>query len=31
VVQRLRKEEAHLDDWAAVLFDQALLAEGAGA
>jgi molecular chaperone HtpG len=28
VVQRLRKEEAHFDDWAAVLFDQALLAEG---
>ncbi|MBP6097353.1 MAG: molecular chaperone HtpG [Methyloversatilis sp.] len=28
VVQRLRNEEAHFDDWAAVLFDQALLAEG---
>jgi molecular chaperone HtpG len=28
VVQRLRKEDAHFDDWAAVLFDQALLAEG---
>jgi molecular chaperone HtpG len=28
VVQRLRNEDAHFDDWAAVLFDQALLAEG---
>ncbi len=28
VVQRLRDEQAHFDDWAAVLFDQALLAEG---
>ncbi|HEY9191913.1 MAG TPA: molecular chaperone HtpG, partial [Methyloversatilis sp.] len=28
VVQRLRSEDAHFDDWAAVLFDQALLAEG---
>ncbi|PKO83268.1 MAG: molecular chaperone HtpG [Betaproteobacteria bacterium HGW-Betaproteobacteria-11] len=28
VVQRLKNEEAHFDDWAAVLFDQALLAEG---
>lgn len=28
VVQRLRTEDAHFDDWAAVLFDQALLAEG---
>ena len=28
VVQRLRGEEAHFDDWTAVLFDQALLAEG---
>ncbi|ADE10947.1 molecular chaperone HtpG [Sideroxydans lithotrophicus] len=28
VVSRLQKEEAHFDDWAAVLFDQALLAEG---
>ncbi len=28
VVQRLRGEEAHFDDWAGVLFDQALLAEG---
>ncbi len=27
-VQRLRSEEASFDDWAAVLFDQALLAEG---
>lgn len=27
-VQRLREEKAHFDDWAAVLFDQALLAEG---
>jgi molecular chaperone HtpG len=28
VVMRLREEEKHFDDWAAVLFDQALLAEG---
>jgi molecular chaperone HtpG len=28
VVQRLRGEEAHFEDWAGVLFDQALLAEG---
>lgn len=28
VVQRLRGEEARFDDWTAVLFDQALLAEG---
>ncbi|WP_018410547.1 molecular chaperone HtpG [Methyloversatilis thermotolerans] len=28
VVQRLRNEDAHFDDWAGVLFDQALLAEG---
>jgi molecular chaperone HtpG len=28
VVQRLQKEEARFDDWSAVLFDQALLAEG---
>ncbi|MBI5437514.1 MAG: molecular chaperone HtpG [Nitrosomonadales bacterium] len=28
VVQRLKEEEKHFDDWAAVLFDQALLAEG---
>ncbi|MFZ5503090.1 MAG: molecular chaperone HtpG [Pseudomonadota bacterium] len=28
VVSRLRGEEKHFDDWAAVLFDQALLAEG---
>ncbi len=28
VVQRLRFEEKRFDDWAAVLFDQALLAEG---
>ncbi|MBI4755322.1 MAG: molecular chaperone HtpG [Betaproteobacteria bacterium] len=28
VVERLRGEEKHFDDWAAVLFDQALLAEG---
>ncbi|MDO8988008.1 MAG: molecular chaperone HtpG, partial [Sideroxyarcus sp.] len=28
VVQRLQNEEARFDDWAAVLFDQALLAEG---
>lgn len=28
VVQRLKTEEAKFDDWAAVLFDQALLAEG---
>ncbi len=27
-VQRLKTEEASFDDWAAVLFDQALLAEG---
>ncbi|MCB1938147.1 MAG: molecular chaperone HtpG [Rhodocyclaceae bacterium] len=27
-VKRLEKEEARFDDWAAVLFDQALLAEG---
>jgi molecular chaperone HtpG len=28
VVQRLKTEEKRFDDWAAVLFDQALLAEG---
>ncbi|MEW5887837.1 MAG: molecular chaperone HtpG [Pseudomonadota bacterium] len=28
IVQRLKYEEKHLGDWAAVLFDQALLAEG---
>jgi len=28
VVLRLKYEEKHFDDWAAVLFDQALLAEG---
>ncbi len=28
VVQRLKSEEKKFDDWAAVLFDQALLAEG---
>ena len=28
VVLRLKREEAKFDDWAAVLFDQALLAEG---
>ena len=28
VVLRLNDEQAHFDDWAAVLFDQALLAEG---
>jgi molecular chaperone HtpG len=28
VVQRLKGEEKRFDDWAAVLFDQALLAEG---
>ncbi len=28
VVLRLKSEEARFDDWAAVLFDQALLAEG---
>ncbi len=28
VVQRLKTEDARFDDWAAVLFDQALLAEG---
>ena len=28
VVQRLKSEEKRFDDWAAVLFDQALLAEG---
>jgi len=28
VVARLQAEEQHFDDWAAVLFDQALLAEG---
>lgn len=28
VVQRLKDESAHFDDWTAVLFDQALLAEG---
>ncbi|HNU12492.1 MAG TPA: molecular chaperone HtpG, partial [Rubrivivax sp.] len=27
-VLRLKYEEKHFDDWAAVLFDQALLAEG---
>jgi len=28
VVQRLKEEEKYFDDWASVLFDQALLAEG---
>lgn len=28
VVQRLKYEEKRFDDWTAVLFDQALLAEG---
>jgi len=28
VVQRLKEEEKHFDDWTSVLFDQALLAEG---
>ena len=28
VVQRLKHEETRFDDWSAVLFDQALLAEG---
>lgn len=28
VVVRLKEEQKHFDDWAAVLFDQALLAEG---
>ncbi|MFA7605253.1 MAG: molecular chaperone HtpG, partial [Rhodocyclaceae bacterium] len=28
VVMRLKYEEKHFDDWSAVLFDQALLAEG---
>jgi len=28
VVLRLQHEDAHFDDWAAVLFDQAMLAEG---
>ncbi len=28
VVEKLKGEEARFDDWAAVLFDQALLAEG---
>ena len=28
VVLRLKYEDAQFDDWAAVLFDQALLAEG---
>jgi molecular chaperone HtpG len=28
VVQRLKDESVRFDDWAAVLFDQALLAEG---
>jgi len=28
VVERLTREERHFDDWASVLFDQALLAEG---
>jgi molecular chaperone HtpG len=28
VVLRLQNEETRFDDWAAVLFDQALLAEG---
>jgi hypothetical protein len=28
VVQRLKYEEKRFDDWSAVLFDQALLAEG---
>ena len=28
MVQRLKHEETRFDDWSAVLFDQALLAEG---
>jgi molecular chaperone HtpG len=28
LVQRLRSETSHFDDWASILFDQALLAEG---
>ncbi len=28
MVLRLKDEQKHFDDWAAVLFDQALLAEG---
>ena len=28
VVMRLKEEQRHFDDWAAVLFDQAMLAEG---
>jgi molecular chaperone HtpG len=28
VVRRLKAEQARFDDWASVLFDQALLAEG---
>ena len=28
VVERLKAEERHFDDWANVLFDQAVLAEG---
>ena len=28
VVERLKGEERHFDDWANVLFDQAVLAEG---
>ncbi|MCW5590639.1 MAG: molecular chaperone HtpG, partial [Burkholderiales bacterium] len=28
VIERLKREEAKFDDWASVLFDQALLAEG---
>ena len=27
-MERLKSEEKYFDDWAAVLFDQALLAEG---
>jgi molecular chaperone HtpG len=28
LVQRLRSDSSHFDDWASILFDQALLAEG---
>ena len=28
LVQRLRSDNSHFDDWASILFDQALLAEG---
>ena len=28
MIQRLKSEQAHFDDWSHILFDQALLAEG---